>query len=110
MYISRRLHWPRGTWLGPQRYTFTLCYSMTNIKDSNNLRLALALRQLLDTAQGLEAKLPYYRITIQEARWLELTRTRPIRPHVGWIRHRSSSLLNSKPCLSSSSGRAVSAC
>jgi hypothetical protein len=43
---------------------------MTNIEDSNNLRLALALRQLLDAGRGLEAKPPYYRLTIQEARWL----------------------------------------
>jgi hypothetical protein len=43
---------------------------MTSSEDRNNLRIALALLQLLDIDQGREITPPYYRLTIEEARKL----------------------------------------
>jgi hypothetical protein len=57
---------------------------MTSSEDRNNLRIALALRQLLDIDQGREIKAPYYRLSIHEARQLAGINHNTSEPDARW--------------------------
>jgi len=56
---------------------------MTNI-ENRNLRMALALLQLLDIDAGREIKPPYYRLTIEEARQLAGINQNTPEPEARW--------------------------
>jgi hypothetical protein len=57
---------------------------MTSSEDRNNLRIALALLQLLDIDQGHEIKAPYYRLSIHEARQLAGVNQNTPGPEARW--------------------------
>ena len=82
---------------------------MTSSEDRNNLRIALALRQLLDIDQGREIKAPYYRLSIHEARQLAGINHNTSEPDARWrdasqklteqelVRHRLVCLSRARP-------------